>query len=88
MEHAYEGFVNNISCRRGPRQYRHEIGWKITFIQHLGPFSIIQIPIFGATIVSRLISDNWEQAQMFNGAEYKTSVVVTKLSPFAFQTIV
>jgi hypothetical protein len=51
MEHPYEGFVNNLSCRREPRQYKHKIGWKIIFIQHLGPFSVIQTPIFGAALV-------------------------------------
>jgi hypothetical protein len=55
MEHPYEGFVNNLNCRRGPCQFRHETGWKITIIQHLGPFSIIQKLIFGAAIVSGLI---------------------------------
>jgi hypothetical protein len=54
MEHPYEGFVNNLSCKRRPRQYRHETGWKITFIQHIGPVLVIQMPIFGDAVVSGL----------------------------------
>jgi hypothetical protein len=54
MEHPYEGFVNNLSCRREPRQYKHETKSKITFIQHLEPFSVIQMLIFGVAVVSRL----------------------------------
>jgi hypothetical protein len=30
--------------------------WKIAFIQHLGPLSIIQTPIFGAAVISGLVS--------------------------------
>ena len=53
MEHPYEGFVNNLSFRRRrPRQYIHKTGCKITFIQHLGPFAVIQMPIFGAAFIS------------------------------------
>jgi hypothetical protein len=51
MEHSYEGFVNNLSWKRRPRQYKHKTGWKIT---HLEPFSVFPTPTFGATVVSGL----------------------------------